>query len=332
MVLQPRGHALQKMPGRFHAVRKRFEHVRLRGESEGSPQGSIPCAVARRLEEAHDPVVGRLSPAIHVGNHRHPSFGHGCVQRRRQRVSNEWPQHGSCLVWLGLDERHRVGIVRAVGRVGVDEDVGIDCMERLHKREGVAAVHLHKITVEVEVLGIASESIGLWSILVGPGAAVSSGCTAHVVLRDDHPGRCTQGVAWTIRQTKPIGGHGKACIHPAWLPRVDRVVDQNHGLATILRHAGTQRSQVAHRRLWTCWRGGQDKGVDGTPHVAATHRMKRGTGIRRSQPFHVAQSFLVTGRRVRCHQRIDLPQGRFARDSTGSARIRMAAGQQQPCA
>ena len=249
VAVEPGRHGLEKGFGGLHPLIEGLQHVRFGSEPKDTKQRRIARAVSRRFQEVHDAVIRCFAACVNVRHHGPTTRLHVGVERRVQGIAQEWPQHRASLVGLGGDEGHDVRVIRTVGGMRVHKNVRIDRMEQFNKREGVAAVHLDEVPVQVQILGIAPEPIRLWTLLVGAGAAISSRGTPHVVLRDDDPSGIPQRMTVAIGKSKPFHGQGQARIHPARFSRVDGVVHQDHGLAALLPnlvHAILQGFQSTH--------------------------------------------------------------------------------------
>jgi len=76
-------------------------------------------------------------------------------------------------------------VVGAIGGVGVDEEVRVEIGEHGIERQGVPAVALDEVPVEIEVPRIAPEPVFLRAVLVGARAAIAPQPPSHIVERDD---------------------------------------------------------------------------------------------------------------------------------------------------
>ena len=166
-------------------VVKRLEHVGFSGETDGVVQGRIPGRKPGRFEEVLDPVIRCGAQAVDVGTHLRSPFFHAGIQLGQQGRLKPSTQRSPEFVGLGGNEGHGGLVVGTIGGVGVGEEVRVEIGEHGVERQGVPAVALDEVPVEVQVPCIASEPVFLRAVLVGAGAAIAPQPPSYIVERDD---------------------------------------------------------------------------------------------------------------------------------------------------
>ena len=319
MGVQPLRKCRQKGMRRGHAVHKRLQHVRLRGEPERAKQGGVACAVPRGFQKSEDARLRGLSHGIHVRHHGPALVLHPIKKRGLHLVPQKRSHHRSSLVGLGGDQGHGVGVVCTVGGVRVHEYVRLDRMVHAHKSLRVAAVHLHEIAVQVQVGGVAPEPILLGTVLVRARAAVSARRSANVVLGDNDPVGTGQRVLRRMRYRKPLGSQCQARVHPARFARVNGVVYEDGDAVFSLGFQAAAHPFGIWGGVVVRWIAREDQRVDGPSHVAHTDHVQGRTRIGSRQPFCHRHRFLPGGGSVGGQQAVGRPRKRG--DIRGMRRI-----------
>nr|GEU28146.1 hypothetical protein [Tanacetum cinerariifolium] len=150
---------------------------------------------------------------------------HGVAQERAQSVAE--------LVGLGVDQRHRVRVVGAVGRVGVHHHVRVPARHQLVEQLGVQGVALDEVAIEVQVAAVAAEAELLGTVLVHARRVGTVERAVDVIQRHEQQhGRAQRGQPGRIEAQ--VAHHGHAGVHAFRLARVDAVVVEEHGAALRL--------------------------------------------------------------------------------------------------
>ncbi len=144
--------------------------------------------------------------------------------------------------------------------MGFEVEVGIPAAVQLHQRPGIFAVELHKIAVEVEVAGVATEAVLLGTVLIGAGVGVAHQGPIYIKNGHHHHHQLLQQLlhGWVVGQ---FAGQAHAGIDALGLARVDAVVDKHHGFSGFTRR-GRVETSIADHHL-----------VQGPADVGAAHRI-----------------------------------------------------------
>ena len=109
---------------RLNTHRKRLQHVRFRREANAPEQRCISRAVTRRFQKSNNALFRCLSTRIHIGTGWHPPLFHGRIQGGFHGFPDERPQHRPGLVRLGCNQGHLIRVIRPIGGVRIDKNVG----------------------------------------------------------------------------------------------------------------------------------------------------------------------------------------------------------------
>ena len=111
---------------------------------------SVPACVAGGFEEGCVAFVRRPSKDVDIGNHG-LTAGHSFIERWGELFGHESAQWSGQLVLLGGDQRHGVGVIRSIGGVRIDKNVGVEHLKDAVEAPGVLCICFHKIPIQIEV-------------------------------------------------------------------------------------------------------------------------------------------------------------------------------------
>ena len=141
----------------------RFGH-----EADRMVQSGIAGRKARRLQKISNALVRACMNRVDVRAGGPAFVVHRAVNRRHHDAAQEACERTAEFVGLGVNQRHGVGVVGAVGRMGIDHHVWIPSAEELVEQSGIEAVALDKVTIQIQVLTVTAKAEGLWAVLVDP--------------------------------------------------------------------------------------------------------------------------------------------------------------------
>ena len=143
----------------------------------------------------------------------------------------------------GVKVGQHVLVIRTVAGMVIDEIVKRMAGKIPHEHLGIAAVALDEIPVQVQVAGIAPESLIFRSVLIGPCAAALLPCAIHIVLADDMQINSIQhGFPAGIGQQFACQQH--AGIGTFRLAGVNVVVDQQPGFVRRVAVVDAEHSDI----------------------------------------------------------------------------------------
>ena len=217
--------------GTPNAVPIGLQHMGLRGKTDTLVQGCITRGIARQIEEAIDALVG-CAVDVDIGRHFPTSFRHSLVEVGQQAVVEIPGQGRGQLDRMAGDQRHGILVIRAIGRVVVDENIGLPFLKDLIERSGIAGITLDEIPVEVEVPGVSAKTVLYRAFLIGPAERAAIQPAADIVKGNGDHYHFLQGFAASrIEQVVLQQHHGG--IDPAGLTRMDGVVDEQEALTLL---------------------------------------------------------------------------------------------------
>ncbi len=208
---------------RFVAVPERLEHVRFGHEADRVVQRCVAGGEARGFQEFGDAVVGAVLYRVHVRAGGPAARIHPGVHRGQHLGAQELAQATTELVGLRVDQRHRVAVVGAVGRVGVDHHVRVPGREQFVEHARRERVALDEVAVQVEVAAVAAKAELLRPVLVHARRVGAVEGAVDVVQRDEQEHGRAQRMQ-TFRLEAKIAHQRHAAVDAFRLARVDAVV------------------------------------------------------------------------------------------------------------
>ena len=103
-------------------------------------------------------VVKRVVHRVHIRAGRPAAGGHAAVNRGQKGLAQKRAKRRAELVALGVNQRLRVAVVRAVGGVGVNHHIGAPVAEKAVESLRGKAVGFDEIAVQVKVAAIAAKA------------------------------------------------------------------------------------------------------------------------------------------------------------------------------
>ena len=175
----------QKEVRSLHPLRKRLEHVRFRYKAECVIQRSISRGKARGIVKIHQSALRCAAHGVHVGRHGFVFLFHSSEQCGLHDASEVLTCCTTQFVVLCCDQGHGIGIVSSVAYMSIHEHMRPELGEYPAEGARIFTVALDKVPIEVQIAGIAPESISLRTILVGACGGVATQGTIHIVYRND---------------------------------------------------------------------------------------------------------------------------------------------------
>ena len=160
--------AHHQVVGAFHPFLVGFQHVGFGHKANALKKRRITGRIAGWIVKLRHPAVEVVGVEVYIGKKIPTPCFHICVNAGFKFVSQPLADWAAQLIVLACKQGHGMLKIGAVAYVVVNQYVGVEKLKSLVKSRCIPAIKLGKIAVQVEVLGIAPETVFRWSVLVYP--------------------------------------------------------------------------------------------------------------------------------------------------------------------